>query len=106
MLEEGEDKLADSEIVSQILSVRRVKAGCRIFAELVRPDNVRAALLAGGENTAPVLAQRLSAGLASGLADVLAFPGVERLHADLLSSGSSCAGPGRAGAGRVERWQR
>lgn len=86
LLGEGEHNLADSEVVSQILSVRRVNAKCRIFAELVRPDNVRAALLAGGENTVPVLAHRLVSLL---LADVLAFPGVERLYAQLLSSQGS-----------------
>lgn len=45
LLGEGEHNLADAEVIGQILMARRVNASCRIFAELVRPDNMRAALM-------------------------------------------------------------
>ncbi len=83
LLGEGEQNLADAEVVSQILTVRQLNQSCRIFAELVRPDNVRAALSAGGANTVPVLAHRLVSLL---LVDLLAYPGVERIYDQLLSS--------------------
>jgi hypothetical protein len=83
LLGDGEHNLADAEVVSQILTVQRLNQGCRIFAELVRPDNLRAALSAGGPNTVPVLAHRLISLL---LADLLTYPGVERVYDQLLSS--------------------
>lgn len=75
--------LSDSEVVSQILSVREVNRSCDIYAELVRPDNEQAAREAGGAATVPVLAERM---LGLFLANIVVFPGVQRLYWQLLTS--------------------
>lgn len=74
---------SDSEVVSQVLGVREVNPDCEIYAELQRPDNVRAVEEAGGERTVPVLADRM-VGLF--LANIILFPGVQQLYRELLSS--------------------
>lgn len=74
---------SDSEVISQILSVREVSPRTRIYAELTRADNVQAALRAGKEKTVPILAQRFVALL---LAEIVIFPGVEKVYADLICS--------------------
>ena len=74
---------SDSEVVSQVLSVREVNADCEIYAELYRPDNVRAALEAGGDRTVPILADRM-VGLF--MANIVLFPGIQELYWELLTS--------------------
>ena len=74
---------SDSEVVSQVLSVREVNPDCEIYAELYRPDNVRAALEAGGNRTAPILADRM-VGLF--MANIVLFPGIQELYWELLTS--------------------
>jgi len=74
---------SDSEIVSQVLSVRQLNPHCSIVAELFRRDNVHAALQAGGRNTIPILTNQL---VGRFLAKILVFPGVEDVHTELLSS--------------------
>ncbi|MBW2735540.1 MAG: ion transporter [Deltaproteobacteria bacterium] len=86
LLGEGEEALADSQVISQILSVREINDTCQIFAELVTRDNVDAARLAGGRHTVPILTHELVSKL---LADILTFPGVETLYDQLLSSRGS-----------------
>jgi hypothetical protein len=83
LLSEGEDNLADSEVISQMLSVREVNPSCPIYAELNRVDNVAAARVAGGTATIPILAHHLVSLL---LADIISFPGVEQVYRQLLSS--------------------
>jgi len=74
---------SDSEVVSQILSVREINERCDIYAELFRGDNLQAALMAGGPRTVPIQADRL-VGLF--LAQIVSFPGLEAIFGDLLSS--------------------
>ncbi|MCA9667868.1 MAG: hypothetical protein KC503_19855 [Myxococcales bacterium] len=83
LLGKQSDPSSDSEVVSQILSVREANPKCWIYAELFRGDNVGAALGAGGGQTVPVLAYRFVALL---LADLLAFPDLEAIYKQLLSS--------------------
>lgn len=86
LLGNGENNLADSEVISQILSVRQVNPTCRIFAELVRADNYQAAKIAGGKETVAVMAHHLVSLL---LADILLFPSVDGLYQLLLTSEDS-----------------
>lgn len=86
LLGEGEEALADSQVISQILSIREINKRCQIFAELVTRHNVDAAHLAGGARTVPILTHQLVSKL---LADILTFPGVEKLYDQLLSSRGS-----------------
>jgi hypothetical protein len=74
---------SDSEVVSQVLSVREVNPECSIYAELFRGDNMLAALKAGGPATVPILADRLVALL---VANIVAFPGLETIFGELLTS--------------------
>jgi hypothetical protein len=74
---------SDSEVVSQILSVRELNDRCDIYAELFRGDNLQATLMAGGPRTVPIQADRL-VGLF--LAQIVSFPGLEAIFGDLLSS--------------------
>lgn len=74
---------SDSEIVSQILSVREVNPDSNIYAEIYRRDNVQAAQRAGGPRTVPVLADQL---VNLFLAKIVAFPGVEPIYTELLTS--------------------
>ena len=83
LLSQADREISDSEVVSQILSVREVNPDCDIHAELYRPDNVRAALEAGGSCTVPVLADRM-VGLF--LANIVLFPGIQELYWQLLTS--------------------
>lgn len=75
--------LSDSEVISQVLSVRQVNPRCDIYAELYRPENIRAALTAGGVNTVPILTDQL-VGLF--LANILVFPGIQEIYWELLTS--------------------
>ena len=83
LLSQADHELSDSEVVSQVLSVREVNPHCEIYAELYRPDNVRAALAAGGDRTVPILADRM-VGLF--LANIVLFPGIQELYWELLTS--------------------
>jgi hypothetical protein len=74
---------SDSEVVSQILSVREVNPDCNIYAEIYRRDNVGAAQRAGGPRTVTVLADQL---VNLFLAKIVAFPGVEPIYTELLTS--------------------
>ncbi|MBW2529285.1 MAG: ion transporter [Deltaproteobacteria bacterium] len=74
---------SDSEIVSQVLSVRQFNPSCTIVAELFRRDNVHAALEAGERDTIPILTNQF---VGRFLAKILVFPGVEDVHTELLSS--------------------
>ncbi|MFH1132844.1 MAG: ion transporter [Pseudomonadota bacterium] len=74
---------SDSEVISQILSVREVNPSCWIFAELFGSENAEVARQAGEKNTVPILAQRFVALL---LADIVVFPGVEQIYSELLTS--------------------
>jgi hypothetical protein len=77
---------SDSEVVSQILSVREVNPRCDIYAELFHTDNLEAARRAGRSlegRTVPLLANRL---VSLYLANLMVFPGVEKVFAELLSS--------------------
>ena len=83
LLGQSEQPNSDSEVISQVLSVREVNKGCPIYAELFRADNVRAAMHAGGVHTVPMMANRL---VSLYLANLIVFPGVERVYRDLLTS--------------------
>jgi len=83
ILGQREREESDSEVISQVLSVREFNPDCDIFVELFRGDNVTAALKAGGPSTVPILADRL-VGLF--LAKIVTFPGVEAIYDDLLTS--------------------
>ena len=83
LLAQRDRTVSDSEAVSQILSVREVNARCDIYAELYRPQNVRAALEAGGGRTVPILADRM-VGLF--MASIVVFPGIQELYWELLTS--------------------
>ena len=74
---------SDSEIVSQILSVREVNSSCSIYAELSRARNVPAAYQAGGERLEPIMTRRL---VSMFLANIVVFPGVEGIYSELLTS--------------------
>lgn len=83
LLGQRDREASDSEVVSQVLSVRERNESCEIYAELFRGDNVAAALKAGGPRTVPILADRL-VGLF--MAQIVSFPGVEAVYGDLLTS--------------------
>jgi hypothetical protein len=83
LLGQTNDPGSDSEVVSQVLSVREVNKTCPIYAELFRPDNISAVLHAGGEHTVPVMANRL---VSLYLANLIVFPGIEEIYRDLLTS--------------------
>jgi len=83
LLGQPEQANSDSEVVSQVLSVREANRDCPLYAELFRPESVRAALQAGGANTVPVMANRLVSLYA---ANLIVFPGVEQVFRELLSS--------------------
>jgi hypothetical protein len=83
LLGHRDDPQSDSEIVSQILSVREVNSRCSIYAEIFAAANVEAALHAGGQRLIPVLANRL---VGHYVANLIVFPGVERVYDDLLTS--------------------
>jgi hypothetical protein len=83
LLGRRDDPHSDSEIVSQILSVREVNPRCPIYAEIFAAANVEAALHAGGQQLVPVMANRL---VGHYLANIIVFPGVERVYDDLLTS--------------------
>jgi hypothetical protein len=83
LLGHEESENSDSEVISQILSVREVSPDTRIYAEILRADNIHAARSAGQEKTVPILAQRFVALL---LADIVIFPGVDKIYGDLICS--------------------
>ncbi len=74
---------SDSQVVSQVLSVRELNPSCDIYAELYRQDNAPAALAAGGEHTVPIFTDQL-AGLF--LAHITVFPGIQEIYWELLTS--------------------
>ncbi len=74
---------SDSEIVSQILSIREVNTSCSIYAELFQASNVPAAHQAGGERLVPIMTRRL---VSMFLANIIVFPGVEGIYHELLTS--------------------
>lgn len=86
LLGQRDHESSDSEVISQILSVREVNPRCDIYAELFHADNLDAARRAGRSDegrTVPLLANRL---VSLYLANLIVFPGVERVFAELLSS--------------------
>ncbi len=86
LLGEGNREISDSEVISQILSVREVNPSCDIYAEIFHSDNLEAARRAGLSSegrTVPLLANRL---VSLYLANLMVFPGVEKVFAELLSS--------------------
>jgi hypothetical protein len=83
LLSSGNPEVADSEIISQILSVREVNPRCALYAELLRSDSIQAALQAGGEHFSPIMANRL---VSMFIANIIVFPGIEEIYGDLLTS--------------------
>jgi hypothetical protein len=86
LLGQRDHESSDSEVISQILSVREVNPRCDIYAELFHADNLDAARRAGRSDegrTVPLLANRL---VSLYLANLIVFPGVEKVFAELLSS--------------------
>lgn len=84
LLMSGQDReTSDSEVVSQILSVREVNRDCFIFAELLSPDNIQAAHEAGGTLTVPILTEQL---ISLYLARITVQPGLEAIYTDLFTS--------------------
>ncbi len=82
LLGHSDREVSDSEVISQILSVREVNQSCPIYAELFRPDNVQAAIRAGGRQTVPVMANRL---VSLYMANLIVFPGIEEVYHDLVT---------------------
>ena len=83
LLGDEEHPHSDSEVISQILSVREVNADCWIQAELQHRSNVSAAIAAGGARTVPIVSRRLVSLL---LSDLIVFPDLEGIYDQLLSS--------------------
>jgi hypothetical protein len=82
LLNQTEQSNSDSEIVSQVLSVREVNRECPIYVELLRSDSIPAALQAGNLHTVPVMANRL---VSMYMANLVVFPGIEPIFRELLS---------------------
>ena len=116
LLAQPDNDQSDSQVVSQILSVRQVNPDCDIYAELHRPDNVRAALTAGAvlppedapdqrpdeRRTVPILADHL---VGRFLANITMFPGVQQLYWELLTSKGDEIYTCLFGYGALEKWQ-
>ena len=116
LLAQPDNDQSDSMVVSQILSVRQVNNDCDIYAELHRPDNVRAALTAGAvipppeapdqtpdeRRTVPILADHL---VGRFLANITMFPGVQQLYWELLTSQGDEIYTCLFGYGALERWE-
>jgi hypothetical protein len=74
---------SDSEVISQVLSVRQVNPTCAIHAELVHSSNVAALLRAGQRQTVPLPSARF---VHQVLATVMLTPDLEEPLGELLSS--------------------
>jgi hypothetical protein len=83
LLGQSDRPLSDSEVVSQVLSVREVSPECAIYAEIFHARNIQAALEAGGARTVPIMASRL---VSLFVANIIVFPGVEEVYQELLTS--------------------
>ena len=116
LLGQPDNEQSDAQVVSQILSVRQVNPACDIYAELHRPDNVRAALTAGAvlpppdqpdlpldeRRTVPILVDHL---VGRFLANITMFPGVQDLYWELLTSQGDEIYTCLFGYGALESWE-